>query len=98
MRRMPGNVLTQGWMGVLDGGLQQLFSDFLIGEGYSEQDAMEAVHHFSRDSARTPIPWTADKNAGFTTGVPWLRINDDYKTCNAAEESVLSDNTILIVL
>lgn len=61
--------------------------DFLIGEGYSTLQAMEAVHHFSRDSARTPMQWTSGKNVGFTDGTPWLRLNDDYPECNAACES-----------
>ncbi len=61
--------------------------DFLIDEGYTADQAMEAVHHFSRDSARTPMQWTAEKNAGFTEGIPWLRINDDYPECNAASQS-----------
>jgi alpha-glucosidase len=29
-----------------------------------------------RDPARTPLPWTAEPGAGFTTGVPWLPIGD----------------------
>ena len=25
-----------------------------------------------------PAQWTADPHAGFTTGTPWMRVNDDY--------------------
>ena len=25
-----------------------------------------------------PIQWTADPHAGFTTGTPWMRVNEDY--------------------
>ncbi len=42
----------------------------------------------SRDNARTPMQWTADANAGFTTpdAKPWLAVNPNYTTLNAAEE------------
>ena len=59
---------------------------FLIDEGHSEEEAMAAVHHFSRDSARTPMQWTAEKNAGFTDGTPWLPVSEDHVTRNAASE------------
>ena len=68
--------------------------DFLISEGYGADVAMEAVHHFSRDSARTPMQWSAEKHAGFTKGEPWLRINDDFMECNAEREA-LDDQSIL---
>ena len=68
--------------------------DFLISEGYGADVAMEAVHHFSRDSARTPMQWSAEKHAGFTKGEPWMRINDDFMECNAEREA-LDDQSIL---
>ncbi|KZF23032.1 glycoside hydrolase family 13 protein [Xylona heveae TC161] len=37
----------------------------------------------SRDNARTPIQWNASKHAGFTSGQPWMRVNDDYPQVNA---------------
>ena len=40
----------------------------------------------SRDNGRTPFQWDSSTNAGFTTTVPWLKINADYKTINAAAE------------
>ena len=36
----------------------------------------------SRDNARTPMQWSAEKGAGFTTGTPWLGINGNYRTVN----------------
>ncbi len=38
----------------------------------------------SRDSARTPMQWSSDKNAGFTSGEPWFYVNDNYKEINVA--------------
>jgi alpha-glucosidase len=39
-----------------------------------------------RDGCRTPMPWDATTNAGFSTGKPWLRLNPDYATVNVASE------------
>ncbi|OYO87845.1 glucohydrolase, partial [Lachnotalea glycerini] len=36
-----------------------------------------------RDNARTPMQWSADKNAGFTTGIPWFGVNPNYKMIHA---------------
>jgi alpha-glucosidase len=40
-----------------------------------------------RDPSRTPMPWTADKNAGFTSGEPWLPLADDFQTVNVTSRS-----------
>jgi alpha-glucosidase len=39
-----------------------------------------------RDPVRTPMPWDATANAGFTTGEPWLPLNADWRERNAATE------------
>ncbi|MBE0600462.1 MAG: hypothetical protein IH607_01645 [Firmicutes bacterium] len=36
----------------------------------------------SRDNARTPVQWSAEKNAGFTTGKPWLPVTQNYQRIN----------------
>ena len=43
----------------------------------------------SRDNARTPMQWNGSKNAGFTTGTPWISVNPNYKEINA--EAALAD-------
>jgi glycosidase len=43
-------------------------------------------HTKSRDNARTPMQWSTDKHAGFTSGHPWFRVNDTYTECNAAAQ------------
>lgn len=50
--------------------------------GLTPEAALKAVSRFSRDNARTPFQWTAEKNAGFTTGQPWLRLNPNYTELN----------------
>jgi oligo-1,6-glucosidase len=40
----------------------------------------------SRDNTRTPVQWSAEANAGFTTGKPWLGINGNYQKINYASQ------------
>ena len=40
-----------------------------------------------RDGCRTPMQWSDQPNAGFTTGKPWLRVSPDYPRVNVAAES-----------
>ena len=41
-----------------------------------------------RDPERTPMPWSADEpNAGFSDGTPWLRLADDWRTCNVERQN-----------
>jgi len=35
-----------------------------------------------RDPERAPMPWDGSRNAGFTTGEPWLPLGDDHTTRN----------------
>ncbi len=50
--------------------------------GLSSSEAIKVVEKYSRDNARTPFQWDDSENAGFTTGMPWLRINPNYKKLN----------------
>ncbi len=40
-----------------------------------------------RDGERTPMQWDATRNAGFTTGKPWLPVPPSYVTVNVQAES-----------
>ncbi|MFB5663347.1 alpha,alpha-phosphotrehalase [Alteribacillus sp. HJP-4] len=57
-------------------------------KGYSEDQVMEVIKARSRDNSRTPVQWNSGKNAGFTTGTPWLPAAPNYKEINA--EAALS--------
>ncbi len=54
--------------------------------GLTPKEALRAVLRYSRDNARTPMQWTNQKNAGFTTGTPWLKVNPNYTRINAADQ------------
>jgi glycosidase len=36
---------------------------------------------------RSPLQWSVQENAGFTAGVPWESVNEDYQVKNVAEQS-----------
>lgn len=64
-------------------------------EGLTEDEALEAVHRFSRDNARTPMQWDSTENAGFSSGTPWLPVNDNYTDINAESEEQDSNSVLL---
>ncbi len=49
-------------------------------------ELLECIAYKSRDNARTPMQWDDSPNAGFTTGQPWIMVNPNYTTVNAAAE------------
>ncbi|GLB36830.1 putative alpha-amylase domain containing protein [Lyophyllum shimeji] len=67
------------------------------GEGEQDIDMSDVLDGFqrkARDHARVPMQWDATANAGFTDGTPWMRVNDDYETWNAAAQ-VDDENSVL---
>ena len=65
-----------------------------LNAGCTEKEALQAASAFSRDNARTPVQWNKEKNAGFTTGTPWLEVNPDYKEINV-ESQLMDSNSLL---
>lgn len=47
---------------------------------------LKRIQFESRDNGRTPFQWDNTTNAGFSTGTPWLSVNKNYKTLNAAAQ------------
>ena len=65
-----------------------------IEAGLSEAEALEVCNRMSRDNARTPMQWSDEPNAGFTTGTPWLKVNENYKNINVASQENASDSVL----
>ena len=61
--------------------------------GYSHEDVMASIYARGRDNARTPMQWTDGENAGFTTGKPWLPVNENHSVINAQAE-LADDNSV----
>jgi oligo-1,6-glucosidase len=57
-----------------------------LAEGMSDAEFLAGARASSRDNARTPMQWSSAANAGFTSGKPWLSVNQNYVTLNASED------------
>ena len=60
-----------------------------VEKGRDPQEVFDSLLHLSRDNSRTPMQWDDSKNAGFTSGSPWIKVNPNYTDINAAK--VLED-------
>lgn len=58
------------------------YFNILKEEGIDEKEIMEILKSKSRDNSRTPVQWNEEKNAGFTTGTPWINIANNYREIN----------------
>lgn len=53
-----------------------------LAKGEDMTEFMKVLNYKSRENSRTPMQWNDTKNAGFTTGIPWKRVNENYTTIN----------------
>lgn len=58
----------------------------LLLSGKTPEEALHGVWQVSRDHARTPMQWTSGDHAGFTTGTPWMRVNENAGHINVEQE------------
>ncbi len=65
-----------------------------IEAGLSREEALEVCYRYSRDNARTPMQWSGDAQAGFTTGTPWLKVNPNYRQVNVEDELKEKDSVL----
>lgn len=62
---------------------------------FSKKKTLELIHNCNRDNARTPMQWSADTNAGFTTGKEtWLPVNPNYPEVNVSSEEKDPDSIL----
>lgn len=62
--------------------------------GLTDKEALEVCSRLSRDNARTPMQWNSQENAGFTTGTPWLKVNDNYTEINMETQDTDPDSVL----
>ena len=58
------------------------------------QKVLEYFGELGRDNARTPMQWCDGKNAGFTEGVPWLKVNENYREINVKAQEERGDSLL----
>nr|BAC78840.1 oligo-1,6-glucosidase [Arthrobacter globiformis] len=54
--------------------------------GHTDAEVLAALAPLNRDNARTPVQWDASRHGGFTTGAPWIAVNPNANTINAAAQ------------
>ena len=62
--------------------------------GLSDAEALAVCSVMSRDNARTPMQWKDAPQAGFTSGTPWLKVNDNYPAINVEKEEGQPDSVL----
>lgn len=65
------------------------YYNILKAEGKPKGEIIRILGSKSRDNARTPVQWNDTKNAGFTTGSPYISVSDNYSEINV--EKALED-------
>ena len=74
--------------------VQTRWQYFNVGTKRSPEKRLQRLWYGSRDSARTPVQWSGEENAGFTTGTPWFYINENYRQVNVADQEQ-DENSVL---
>jgi oligo-1,6-glucosidase len=70
-----------------------MYREQVFEKGRDAAEVMNLIYAKGRDNARTPMQWTSSENAGFTPGIPWLKINSNYKEINV-EKAINDPNSI----
>lgn len=58
----------------------------LLAEGKTREEVLDIIRETTRDNSRTPMQWTSEQYAGFSTHEPWLITNPNTKTINVEQQ------------
>ena len=64
-----------------------------IADGIAPDDILRTLGKTSRDNSRTPMQWSSKPYGGFSSTLPWLKVNPNYLTVNV-EEQIENQNSI----
>ncbi|ADU28773.1 glycoside hydrolase family 13 protein [Evansella cellulosilytica] len=62
-------------------------------DGKTHEEVMEIIWKTGRDNSRTPMQWSNESHAGFSTSDPWIKVNPNYKEINV-EQSIKNRDSI----
>ncbi|MFT6867331.1 MAG: oligo-1,6-glucosidase [Cyclobacteriaceae bacterium] len=65
-----------------------------LSEGEDMELFMKKLNFLSRDNGRTPMQWDGSENSGFTTGKPWLPVNQNYVEINVKSQESNPESTL----
>ena len=54
----------------------------ILSKLYPKKKVLSIIQQGTRENARSPMQWSAGKNAGFTSGRPWFFVNGNYREIN----------------
>ena len=74
-----------------------------LDKGKNPDEALVEGNKHNRDKSRSPMQWSANSFAGFSTEKSWIKINSDYKEINVQnlekkQQSILKNYKELIAL
>ena len=55
---------------------------------------LKLIQKATRENARTPVQWSAGKNAGFSEASPWFPVNENYRKINVAAQEKDPDSLL----
>ena len=70
------------------------FYTLAIDAGKTTKEALVEGNNHNRDKSQSPMQWDSSTNAGFTTGKPWIKLNENYPEVNVSQE-LLHENSML---
>lgn len=68
--------------------------NILLENGIEKEEVLNILKNRSRDNSRTPMQWNNMKEAGFTSGTPWIKLSSNYNKINV-ELDKDKENSIL---
>ncbi|KAM9901941.1 hypothetical protein OXX79_004246 [Metschnikowia pulcherrima] len=84
MTNVPSTWVISEYLDINTINYYRQYKDLHGEEGLKE--LLKNINLLARDNARTPVQWDDSENGGFSTGKPWMRVNDNYKEVNAASQ------------
>ena len=58
----------------------------LLSKLMPKKQVLSIIQAGARDNARSPMQWSAEENAGFSSHKPWFTVNENYRTVNVAAQ------------
>lgn len=62
------------------------YSELVLSGLVSHENYIKGLNLTSRDNSRTPMQWNDKYNAGFTSAIPWIKVNSNYQEVNVEQQ------------
>ncbi len=62
--------------------------------GSSTEEILQLIGQRGRDNSRSPMQWNSQAQAGFTTGEPWIKVNENFNQINVARQRGKADSIL----